>query len=375
MPLAFGLVRDHFEPHTVASRVGVLASLGAVGMAGGLVLAGPIVEHLGYTWLFLLPMLVAVLVAVGVQMFVPRQAAHGDRRLPWIPALLLSGGLVLLLLGVSDGPNRGWVSPAIVSMLTGAIVLAIAWVVVELRVEVPLVDMRLMRLPAVWTANLVALLIGTGMYAVAAFVPALTQTPSENGYGFSATVSESGAMLLPFAVLSFLGGLLAAPVIRATGARSALIGSSLLASVGLTILAVRHEELWSVFLGLGFTGCGYGLIFAALSGLVVAAVPASQTGVAAGMNANIRTIGGSVGAAVMGSIVTARLLPSGFPVEAGYTAGFLFLAAVTALAALCGVFVPATVHINRPAATVEAWDGSAAHVVDVTRAVRPDART
>ena len=59
-----------------------------------------------------------------------------------------------------------------------------------------------------------------------------------------------------------------------------------------------------------------------MSANVVAAVPAGQTGVATGMNANIRTIGGSIGAAVMASIVTAKLEPSGLPVESGYTTGF-----------------------------------------------------
>ena len=69
-------------------------------------------------------------------------------------------------------------------------------------------------------------------------------------------------------------------------------------------------------------GVGFGLVFSAMSTLIVAAVPPSQTGVASGMNANIRTIGGSIGAAVMASIVTSQLGPSGLPQESGYTTGF-----------------------------------------------------
>jgi MFS family permease len=340
MPLAFGLARDHFAPRSVASRVGVLAAMGGVGLAAGLVLAGPVVEHLGYRWLFLLPMLVAVAVAVAVWVLVPRSAGLGDPRLPWGPAVLLSAALVCLLLGVSEGPHRGWLSAPIMSLLAAALVLAAAWIGLELRVAVPLVDMRLMRLPAVWTTNLVAFLVGTGMYAVGAFVPAFTQTPSGNGYGFSASVSESGAMLLPFAATSFVSGLLAAPVLRRCGSRLSISSSALVACGGLVTLALAHAEPWQVFVGLGLVGAGYGLVFSALSGLVVAAVPASQTGVAVGMNANIRTIGGSIGAAVMSSIVTARLLPSGFPLEGAYTAGFIVLAAVTALAAAVGLLVP-----------------------------------
>lgn len=340
MPLAFGLARDHFEPRVVASRVGALAATGGIGMAGGLVLAGPVVEHLGYRWLFLLPMLVAAAVAVCTWIFVPRSSGQGDPRLPWAPAVLLSTALVLLLLGVSEGPHRGWLSPVIVSMLIGSAVSTLAWIRVESRVTVPLIDMHLMRLPAVWTTNVVALLIGTGMYAVSAFVPAMTQTPSANGYGFSASVTVSGMMLLPFAAGSFAGGLLAATAVRRWSGRTSIVLASFVAAVGMAMLGLLHDDPWNVYVALGLTGLGYGLVFSALAGLVVAAVPASQTGVAVGMNANIRTIGGSIGAAVMSSIVTAHLLPSGYPAEADYTAGFLVLAGLTVLAGLCGLLVP-----------------------------------
>jgi hypothetical protein len=88
-------------------------------------------------------------------------------------------------------------------------------------------------------------------------------------------------------------------------------------------------------------GIGFGLAFPAMSALVVGAVPASQTGVASGMNANIRTIGGSIGSALMASIVTSRLLPSGLPREAGYTAGFAAMTAGLVLAAAAGLLIPA----------------------------------
>jgi MFS family permease len=87
-------------------------------------------------------------------------------------------------------------------------------------------------------------------------------------------------------------------------------------------------------------GLGFGLAFAAMSNLVVDAVPQSQTGVASGMNANIRTVGGALGSAVLASVVTAGARPDGLPVEAGYTHGFGVLVVTSALAALVAVFVP-----------------------------------
>ena len=91
-------------------------------------------------------------------------------------------------------------------------------------------------------------------------------------------------------------------------------------------IALWHDSTWQLYAATTVQGVGSGLVFSSLAGVVIASVPAHQTGVASGMNANIRTIGGSVGAAVMAGVVTAQHGPLGFPAESGYTVGFVLLA-------------------------------------------------
>jgi hypothetical protein len=81
-----------------------------------------------------------------------------------------------------------------------------------------------------------------------------------------------------------------------------------------------------------------------MSTLVVVAVPPEQTGVASGMNANVRTIGGSIGAAVMSSIVTSGIRAASFPRESGYTHGFALLTVAAVAATVAAVFVPGRVR-------------------------------
>jgi drug/metabolite transporter (DMT)-like permease len=81
-------------------------------------------------------------------------------------------------------------------------------------------------------------------------------------------------------------------------------------------------------------------VFSSLAGVVIASVPREQTGVASGMNANIRTIGGAVGSAVMAGIVTARTGPTGLPVESGYTIGFALLGLGMVGAAVAAAWIP-----------------------------------
>ncbi|VXC54727.1 MFS transporter [Aeromicrobium sp. 9AM] len=340
LPLAFGIIRDEFPHHKVGGAVSVVSSLLAVGFGAGIVLAGPIVSGLGYHWLFWLPFIVTSVAAVAAIAFVPESPMRTPGRISVLPAVLLSSWLVALLLALSEAPKWGWGSGRTIGLLVLAVALMVAWIQVEQRAAVPLIDMRMMRLPGVWTTNLVALLVGVGMYASFGFIPQFNQTPSASGYGFGSSVTESGMLMLPSAVATFLTGLVAASIARRIGPKTVVVFGSVLAAGGMFMLAFFHDTKTEVAVSNGITGVGIGLAFACLAGLIVGAVPPEQTGVASGMNANIRTIGGSVGTAVMASIVTAHFLPSGFPKEIGYTAGFAVLGGALLLAAIAGLAIP-----------------------------------
>jgi EmrB/QacA subfamily drug resistance transporter len=340
LPLTFGIIRDEFPPERVAGAVGTAASLLAVGGGFGLVLAGPIVDALSYHWLFWLPMGLTLLAAVAAHLWVPESPERTPGRINVGSALLMSSWLVTLLLAVSQGHVWGWGSPLTVGLFVATAVLLPVWVRAEARSDSPLVDMRMMRLPTVWTVNLVALLFGMGMYAMFAFLPQFLQTPDAVGYGFGASVTESGLLLLPQSIATFLAGLASGRLAHRFGSKAVLVvGATLTAGATLGLL-LAHDHLWQVLVESTVLGLAFGLAFAALSNLIVDAVPRSQTGVASGMNANIRTVGGALGSAVVASVVTAGARSDGYPVEAGYTHGFAVLVVTSGLAALVAVLVP-----------------------------------
>jgi len=340
LPLAFGIVRDEFPTAKVTGAVGAIASLSAVGAGLGIVLAGPIVNVLDYHWLFWLPMILTIVAAVAAVLFVPESPVRTPGRISWPPALLLSAWLVALLVALSEAPDWGWGSGKVVGLLIAAVVLAVAWVVSEQKSATPLIDMTMMRRTAVWTNNLVALLIGVGMYATFAFLPEFVQTPDVAGYGFGASITKSGLMLLPSTVTMFVVAMFAGRLAHRLGGKALVVAGCLIGVGSMAILAFAHTSEWEIYLSTAIMGVGFGLAFSAMSGLIVAAVPMEQTGVASGMNANIRTIGGSIGSALMASIVTSHLGASGLPKESGYTGGFAMLAGGLVLAALAGMLIP-----------------------------------
>jgi EmrB/QacA subfamily drug resistance transporter len=351
LPLAFGIIRDEFPAARVSGAIGSLATLTAIGGSAGTVVAGPIDDRLGFHWLFWIPMIATIAAGLAAALFVPESPVRTPGRISVLPLVLLSGWLVALLVALSQAPTWGWGSGRVVGLLVAGVLLCGAWIVAELRARVPLIDMRMMRRPAVWTTNLVALLVGVGMYATFAFLPELLQTPTSAGYGFGASITESGLILLPSGVTMFAVGQYSGRLTRRFGARLLIVAGCLIGAAAMAAVAFAHSVTWQIYLASGVLGVGIGLAFSAMSALIVAAVPAEQTGVASGMNANIRTIGGSIGSALMASVVTARLQPDGLPAESGYVVGFAMLAVVLAAGAVAAARIPAG---GRPMAATDA---------------------
>ena len=340
IPLSFGIIRDEFPREKVPGAVGAIAALLAVGGGLGLVLAGPIVNLLDYHWLFWIPGAAMVVAAVATHYVVPESPVRTPGRISWLAALVLSAWLVALLVGVSQAPGWGWWSPSVLGLLAAAVALAPVWVAVELRSRQPLIDMRMMRIPAVWATNLVGLLFGIGMYSIFAFLPEFLQTPPSAGYGFGSSITQSGLILLPMSASMFGFGVFSGRLANRFSAKAVLVAGSALSVAPLLILAFAHGDIWQITVATLLLGAGFGLAFAAMSTIIVDSVPSSQTGVASGMNANIRTIGGSVGAAVTASVVTSGTLADGLPRESGYTVAFAMLAGALVLAALAGLLIP-----------------------------------
>ena len=340
-PLAFGILRDEFPAHRVPSAVGFLSAVIAAGGGVGMVLAGPLESAFGWRSLFWIPLVVVSVAAVLAWRFVPESPVRTPGRVNGVAALLLAGWLVALLVPLSQASSWGWGSARTVGLLALAVVLLAGWVTVEVRSANPLIDMRVMRLPAVWTTNLVALLFGAEMFGVYAFVPQFVQLPTSTGYGFGDSVTVAGLLMLPLLVTMSVTGVLSGRIATVLAYKPQLVVASLIAAAGSASLAVFHAAPWQLAVAVGGLGVGFGLAYSALTSLIVQSVPASHTGAASGMNVNIRTIGGALGTAVVSSLVTSSARPDGLPAESGFTTAFWVLSAASVAAAGLALLVPA----------------------------------
>ena len=339
-PLAFAIIRDEFEPRRVAGGIGLMSALLGIGGGAGVVLAGVIVDNLSYHWLFWFPLVAIVASAVATWLFVPESPLKVPGRINWLTTALMSTGLTTILLAISRVGEWGWASARTLGLLAAGGVVAAIWVLAELRSREPLVDMRMMAIRGVWTTNLVAFLLGVGMYSSFILLPQFVEAPVSTGYGFGASVTEAGLFLLPATLAIIVLGQLAGRLERRFGSRPPLIWGAGFAALSFLLLSVAHSSRWEIYLASGLLGVGIGLSFAAMANLIVQNVPPEQTGVATGMNTVTRTLGGAFGGQVAASLLAANLGLGDHPTEHGFVLAFAMCAAVLLVGVGVGFLVP-----------------------------------
>jgi len=141
-------------------------------------------------------------------------------------------------------------------------------------------------------------------------------------------------------VAMFVIGLVSGRVAARVGSKLPVVVGALATALAFLLIALAHGAAWELSAEQALMGFGTGAAFSALSNLVVESVPEHQTGVASGMNANIRTIGGSIGSQVCGSLIGATVVGTALPKESGFITAFLFLMGISLVAAAAAALIP-----------------------------------
>jgi MFS family permease len=339
IPLTMAIARDALDGERRASVVGLLSITAVAGIGLGYPLTGIIAEQLSFRAGFWFG---AVVVGVGLVLAFLTVPAVSDRppvRLDWLGALLLAGGVAGLLLAL--GQSQSWSDEAILGLVIASTWALSMWVMQELRTAHPLVDLRLVRNRTVLTADLTGLLAGVGMYALLSMVIRYAQTPTSAGYGFGSTIVVSGLLLLPLSILSTAASRVAPLLGRRFGQRTVLPLGCVIFVVANLLFALGRDHLWEVALTMALAGLGVGCTFAALPGLIVGNVPASETGSAMSFSQVLRYIGYSIGSALSAAVLEAHT-PAGqrLPTDSGYTLVAIIGIAVLVLAGILSAVIP-----------------------------------
>jgi EmrB/QacA subfamily drug resistance transporter len=356
-PLSFGIIRDEFPPEKVKVGIGLLSAVFGVGGGFGIVFSGVIVDHLSWRWLFVAGAIPVGASIVLVHRFVPESPIKSRTRVDVPGAVLLAGALVSLLVALTEGENWGWSSAPFLLLMAASAVLLGGWIVVELRVSEPMVDMRMMRQRPVLLTNVTALIAGFAMFGTFVLVPQFVSTPESSGYGFGASATVAGLYLVPASIVMLFAGPIAGMVGRRYGSKWPLALGMGLVAVAALALAALHDKPAHLIAAMVLLGAGVASAFAAMAALITESVRPTETGIATGMNTVMRTVGGVIGGQIGAAILTSYTIArSSLPEEQAYTLAFALSAGAAVVASCVAVFITAPLASRRRAEPVEAVD-------------------
>ena len=338
-PLAFSIARDEFPPEKVPGSIGLMSSILGVGGGLGLVAGALIVQHLGWHWLFWIPLLVTLLAAYCTWRYIPESPVRSPGSVNWVAAALMSLGICCVLIAIAQTTVWGWGGTKTIALLAIGLVFSSLWIAVEVRSREPLVDMTMMRIRGVWTTNLAAFLLGAGMYASFVVIPQFAQLPKRTGFGFGASIVVASLYLLPSALLMGLLGTAAGRVSRRFGSKLALVAGATVSASAFAFAALAHSHPYDLLITSSLLGIGVGLAFAALGNLIVQAVPPTQTGVASGMNTVMRTLGGALGGQLSATFIAGNVAHR-LPTVTGFTDTYLMATVFLVVCVMAGLLIP-----------------------------------
>ena len=323
-PSVFSIVTVTFEEGSERNKaLGVLGAIAGGGAAIGLLLGGILTEFAGWEWIFF----VNVPIGLGVLLIVPRfvresRAPDLARHFDVAGAVTVTGGLMLLVYGLTRAPTVGWLSAETIASFAGSAVLIAAAILIEHRSRSPLIDLRIFRRRTLTGANVVALLLGTMLFGMF-FLLSLYQ---QDVLGYSPL--RTGVNNLAIALSVIAAATVSQALVTRIGVKPVLMTGLALLGGGLafyTQISVDGSYLRDLFPGFLLTGVGLGFSFVPVSIAALSGVTSREAGLASGLITTSQQIGGAIGLAILTTVSTTRtnhLLADGVAAPTALVDGF-----------------------------------------------------
>lgn len=322
--LMMGVARDHLPEERSAATIALVSVVSIIGVGVGYPLAGLLTEFGGVRAAYGLGLFVTTIAFLAAWRSMPTAPEGRSAHVDIAGALLLAGGLFLVLF--LAGERSLWSHHLAVAVVLAivAVLLLCVWTVSGLRGKAPLVDLRALRHPAVAGANIAMFVGAIGMYILLTLITRYAQTPHSAGYGYGLTTFVAGLVLIPFSVLGFVAGKLTPRMLERIDAPFLLAGSAVVIGGGFVLFAAARSNLAELFVAMSVLGFGVGSFSAAMPGVILAVTPKSETSSAMSFNYVVRSVGYSLGSAISGLVLAAGTDTGHiFPNDSAYTTAAL----------------------------------------------------
>ncbi len=300
--VSLAILSQEFHGRERGTAFGIWGATIGLAVAIGPLVGGLLTEYAGWRWIFFVNLPIGAFCVFGALAYLHESRDEQHRGFDLLGFVLFTGGLFALVLGLLRGSDWGWSSGTTVGLFTAAVVLLTAFVFSQLNKPEAMFDMALFKKPAFAGAQIIALTLSGGMFALFLYLTLYLQNQ------LHLSPLQAGLRFLPLSLVSFVAAPIAGrlstriPVRILFGAGMSLIGIALLTMHGIT-----PSSHWTKLLpGFVLAGVGIGFVNAPLASTAVSVVEPRRAGMASGINTTFRQVGIATGVAGLGAIFQSK---------------------------------------------------------------------
>ncbi|HWD08862.1 MAG TPA: MFS transporter [Actinomycetota bacterium] len=314
MPATLSILTNVFPPEERAKAIGIWAGVSGLAVAIGPVIGGLLLVHFWWGSIFLINVPVCAAALVAGRLLIPNSRDLEARRLDPAGAALSIVGIDALVWGIIEAPNRGWTNGWILAAFGFAAVVLAIFIAWELRSSHPMLNVKFFRNPRFTAANISITLVFFALFGSIFFLTQYLQFV----LGYSPL--QAGVRLVPLALVMLVLAPIAGQLVQKLGSKAMVGFGMALGGVGLWYLGTTTTASGyaHVVTGLVLVAAGLALSMVPATDSIMGSLPPGQAGVGSAMNDTTREIGGALGVAILGSILSSRYGPAIAKAVAGH---------------------------------------------------------
>ena len=317
LPIVLTIIGDIFALEERARVQGLFSGVWGLSSIVGPALGGLIVDHFSWRWVFYINVPFGLLSAFLLIVFLKENVERRKHSIDYLGSLLLTSSIVALLFALlQGGVTWAWISLPSLGLFTLAIFLLVLFLLQEARAPEPILPLTLFKNRIITISSIGGVILGVVLYGITSYIPLFMQGVK------GGTATSAGVTLVPLLLAWPIAAAFSGKIILSYGYRLTAVVGSLLVTIGvgmLTLLQVS-STLPYIVVAMLLTGTGLGLMSTSFVISVQNAVPWNLRGVATASTQFFRTMGGTVGVAVMGTILNLQMIARFAPIFARYPA-------------------------------------------------------
>jgi MFS family permease len=317
-------VTDVFPKGKVASAQGVISATVAIGTTLGLVIGAYVVQTLGWHYAFYTALILSILLFIAAFVVLKKDTPGCRTKMDYAGTAILMAGITLVLIYITEGPSRGWLSLENLAFLVPGAILSVYFFIFESKRKNPLIEMKLLKIRNVLIANLAGIISGAGMFLAFFGIVYYTEQPVSYG-GLGLDDISTGLALAPASIVMMIAGPLVGRILPKKGPKPVIIAGSAVMVLGFAMFMIMRASVIEVTIDAAVEFVGIVMVMIPMVNMISTALPCESMTVGLGVNSMLRNLGGAIGPVVATTIMSTYFIivfvpppPAAYPTSTAY---------------------------------------------------------